>query len=94
MKKWPIPIEVSFRTFVAITFAGSIFFHVVGLGLHSYLNGQKKALIGKIESLAEAESKSQKSMRACRHFMRNSFRVSRKESPKRKNGESFSFRRD
>ena len=56
MKKWPIPIEVSFRTFVAITFAGSIFFHVVGLGLHSYLNGQKKALIGKIESLAEAES--------------------------------------
>lgn len=26
------------------------------MGLHSYLNGQKKALIGKIESLAEAES--------------------------------------
>ena len=56
MKKWLIPIEVSFRTFVAITFAGTIFFHVLGLGLHSYLNEQKKALIGKIEALAEAES--------------------------------------
>ncbi len=56
MKKWPVPIEVSFRTFVAITFAGSIFFHVIGLGIHSYLNGQKRTLIGKIESLAEAES--------------------------------------
>lgn len=56
MKKWPVPIEVSFRAFVAITFAGTIFFHVIGLGLHSYLNGQKNALIEKIESLAEAES--------------------------------------
>ena len=57
VKKRPVvPIEVSFRTFVAITFAGSIFFHVIGLGIHSYLNGQKRALIGRIESLAEAES--------------------------------------
>ena len=56
MKRWSVPIEVSFRTFVAITFAGTIFFHVIGLGIHSYLNGQKRALIGKIESLAEAES--------------------------------------
>ncbi len=56
MGKWSIPLEVSFRTFVAITFAGTISFHILGLALHTYIGREKSEIVGRIESLAEVES--------------------------------------
>lgn len=50
------PMEVPFRVFVAITFAGTITFHILGLGLHTYIGRQKNALVTRIERLAEIRS--------------------------------------
>ncbi len=56
MTKPRFPIEVPFRLFVAITFAGSITFHVLGLGVHTYIGHRKNALVARIERLAEIRS--------------------------------------
>ncbi len=56
MTKPRFPIEVPFRLFVAMTFAGTITFHILGLGLHTYIGRQKNALVTKIERLAEIRS--------------------------------------
>ena len=56
MKKPLIPLEVPFRVFVALTFAGTITFHILGLGIHTAIGRQKNALVTKIETLAEVKS--------------------------------------
>lgn len=56
MLKLPIPLEVPFRVFVALTFAGTITFHILGLGIHTAIGHQKNALVTKIETLAEVKS--------------------------------------
>ncbi len=52
-----LPFEVPFRLFVAITFAGSIAFHILGLGIHTYIGHKKNALVDQIETLAETRSR-------------------------------------
>ena len=56
MQKPLIPLEVPFRVFVALTFAGTITFHILGLGIHTAIGHQKNALVTKIETLAEVKS--------------------------------------
>ena len=56
MKRIPFPIELPFRTFVAITFAGTIAFHLVGLAIHTTISRQKTHLVAQIETLAEIRS--------------------------------------
>ena len=56
MQKTLIPLEVPFRVFVALTFAGTITFHILGLGIHTAIGRQKNALVTKIETLAEVKS--------------------------------------
>ena len=56
MKPVRIPIEVPFRVFVGITFAGSIAFHLLGLGIHTSIAHQKTRLVQEIETLAEVRS--------------------------------------
>jgi len=56
MKRPPFPIELPFRIFVAITFAGTIAFHLVGLGIHTTISRQKTHLVAQIETLAEIRS--------------------------------------
>ena len=56
MKKNLFPIELPFRTFVAITFAGTITFHLAGLAIHTAIASKKTHLVTKIESLAEIRS--------------------------------------
>lgn len=57
MKRITLPFEVTFRVFVAITFAGTITFHMIGLGIHTYIAHQKSHLVRHIESLAEIRSR-------------------------------------
>lgn len=49
-------MELPFRVFVAITFAGTIAFHLVGLGIHTAISLQKTHLVTKIETLSEIRS--------------------------------------
>lgn len=56
MKKSAFPIEVPFRVFVGLAFLGTITFHLLGLGIHTYIAHLKTRLVFRIETLAEVRS--------------------------------------
>ena len=56
MKKRSFPIELPFRVFVAMTFAGTIAFHLIGLGIHTAISRQEALLVTRIETLGEVRS--------------------------------------